>query len=250
MFIQTGLLCLMWSLADEPTVVHSCLLTSVVSAFCLHLATIAEIAQNDFSYYHTSVAIHLILLTIVPFLCALQYPGWKGLGLGEKISCILNALTLVTEFVYLAHTTSGTAQLAQSCVDFTEDFFNFNTNFTGFVLFVTLFLLLKTVVDTKRPSVIIAFTLFGAMWVTYMSAALQINVVAQYQQFTDGSEAKFGFGQIFCMAAITKPVYDLYQYGRDDSQRADQIIPRWRQWKSQCISLIKPFNCFRSRFVL
>jgi hypothetical protein len=242
MFVQTGLLVLMWFLADEATVVHSSLITSVVSAFCLHLATIAQIAQNDFSYYHTSVAIHLILLTIIPFLCALQYPGWKGLGLGEKISCILNALTLFAEFVCLAHSTSTTAQLAQSCVDFTGNFFQFNTIFTGFVLFVTLFVLPKDLADTERHSATIAFTLFGAMWVTVMSAVFQSNVVAHYQQYTDGSEAKFGFGQIFCMAAIAKPVYDLYQYGRDDSQRGQQIIPRWRLWKTQCISPIKPFN--------
>jgi hypothetical protein len=89
----------------------------------------------------------------------------------------------------------------------------------------------------------------GAIWVTGTSAVFQSNVVAHYQQYTDGSEAKFGFGQIFCMAAITKPVYDLYQYGKDDSQRAHLFIPRWRLWKSQCISLIKPFNYFRSRFV-
>jgi hypothetical protein len=242
MFVQAGFLFMMWFLADEATVVHSCLQTSIITAFCLHLATISEIAQNDFSYYHTSIAIHLILLTIIPFFCALQYPGWTAIGLGEKISCIINALTLIPEFLHLTHSASGARQLARSCVNFTGNFVQFNTSFTGFVLTAIFVIFLpKDLSDTESRSANIAFTVFVAMWVTVMSAVFQSNVAARYQQYTDGSEAKFGFGQIFCMAAIAKPVYDLYQYGRDGSQSAEQT-PRWRLWKTQCSSLINPFN--------
>jgi hypothetical protein len=216
------LLFILWVSAWDPEVTHSTLVVANVTALTFHIATIVEITQKSFSYYHTTVAVQLLLSTVIPFGCALFQLRWRGLGRGSRIAGCLNCLAIAGWAFYLQATKGSAEVLETQCLAETTSFAAdssttfymrqsyVNLDFIPAILFV---LLPGSAFLPNRNAMyaLLSPWLFG---VTLTSIHLQYLTVAHFQPYTDGTEQSWGFGQIGTVVALAGPLYEIVRIGR------------------------------------
>lgn len=116
MFIQCALLITQCVLSNEVDVVHSALCTANLTALAFHFTTIAKITQNDFSFYHSAVTIQFIIISIIPFVCALNHLGSGRVRRSAKKLSLLNFAILCGELIYMKRTMSDAELTERSCI--------------------------------------------------------------------------------------------------------------------------------------
>jgi hypothetical protein len=215
MMVQSMLLFVMCVLDDEPDIIFSALRTANFTALGLHVATIAKIVQSEFSYYHSAVAVQIIFLTNIPIRCAVGRSGWKQLGRTTLAFCLFNSLTLVGECIYLLVSLPQARALAESCSP--QKFIQFDHDYwmlEGWFYPVTIIL-------AEMAVFIFGFADESDGWMAHLavpfgiaSIAFQAVIVGYFKPYMDGTEEQWGFGQIFAMAALAVPLYQLYSFAR------------------------------------
>ena len=233
MLVQSGLVFLMWCVADEPEIIHSSLRIATFTAFVLHTITIFNIIQKELSQYHVAIAIHMIMLTTPPFFCAFQYPGWRRLYQWEKVAYWLNSLVLLAEHGYLTWSTNRIVDVEKLCLESETGSTPMIDLYIGLTLIIVIGGIGQFSLALANESISVITPIFGTLWVMNWSVIFQSKIVEYYLQYhTDDRERDWGFGEIFCMMAIAAPLYDLYLYGCQKSP--DQALPRYQLWRKQC----------------
>ena len=215
------MLFVLWVAAWDPEVTRSTLVIANVTALTFHIGTIVEMSRKNFSYYHTSVAIQLLLSTVTPFGWALSQLRWRGLGWGSRIAGCLNCLAIAGWAFYLQATKGNAEVLETQCLAETTSFspassaafYKRQSYVNLYFIPGTLFVLLpgSAFLPDRRSDAFFAPWLFG---IILTSIHLQCLTVAHFQPHTDGTEQSWGFGQIATVVALAGPLYEVIRIGR------------------------------------
>jgi hypothetical protein len=261
MIVQAVLLFVMWVVADDSELVFSALRIANFTALGLHVATIAKIIQNEFSYYHSAMAVQISFLTIISLVCAVGHPGWRQFSWTTCAFCIFNSLTLMGECIYLLVSLAQARVLAESCSP--QKFIQFDQGYwteemwrypVSIIALTTAVLFADFLSLDVRAWIVPLAIAFGTVSITS-----QTNMVGYFKPYMDSAEEQWGFGQIFAMAGLAVPLYELYRFGREHAPRQPtpwsiplryelygytgehsprqpiQPTPRFLLWKDKCI---------------
>jgi hypothetical protein len=219
--------------ADEPEIIHSSLRTASFTTVVLHIITIFNIVQKELWQYHVSLAIHMIVLTALPFLSAFQYPGWRRLYRWEKIAYWLNSLILVGESGYLYWNRSELVDMEKLCRESNTESIPMIYEYIGLTVIPVFGVAYAFPLILANESISVMAPIFGTLWAMSLSAILQSKIVSQYLEYQKyNTKRDWGFCEIFCMMAIAAPLYDLCVYGSQKSP--DRSLPRYHLWRKQC----------------
>jgi hypothetical protein len=235
MFLQSALLVVMWWLGaftNDLELITSSLRTSTFTLLCFHVAVIAMLSLNQFSIYHTSIALQFITLASLPFACTLFKPGfskfnriWSYIGLVNLFS-LLGELSFATFYCF-----RNAIEIVTTCVNHK---FGADPRDLITVLSLNLFSVMSVITMlvcrySAKPNyaqgtftVIGLFTWFGM---------LQGMIISEFHQYMDASENVWGFGQVTAMVALATVLYDLFQRAREEHEHERRHRKRYHGWK-------------------
>lgn len=235
MYIEAALRLVLWLVADDDDAVHSILRTAIFNALVLHFATLMILLQNRFSFYHTTVAVQFIFLSILPFWCALGSRPWSSLRRPLGLAHCLNCLFFAGETIYLIQAKRAAQELEDYCVkaicephvQSMSEFYELQNKHLLFLL--AILWLLPTTALLRVNEFLPLFERYGkisiAIWTSVLcilSFSIENNAVQHYRHYIGGTETEWGWGQLVAFGTLIHSLYEFIHYASDKHSEGDE----------------------------